>query len=129
MVGVAARMKDLQRYLAPFLVHCLGHLAVFGYLPGKAQLGAVGHQPPPQIGGDTAGHDDFLARPTDEHRDDARADRRDNRRVAGEHAEITFHAGNVDLIDLAGEGKLFGRDEIEVEGGHGPPVIQIGFNR
>ena len=58
MVGVAARMKDLQRYLAPFPVHCLGHLAVFGYLPGKAQLGAVGHQPPPQIGGDTAGHDE-----------------------------------------------------------------------
>ena len=38
--------------------------------------------------------------------------------MAGEHAEIALDAGDVDLIDLAGEGELFGRDEIEVEGGH-----------
>src|SRR6185312_6708286 len=31
-------------------------------------------------------------------------------------------AGNIDLVDLAGEGELFGRDEIEVEGGHGKPA-------
>jgi len=29
-------------------------------------------------------------------------------RMAGQHAEIAFHAGNVNLIDLAGEGELFG---------------------
>ena len=45
-------------------------------------------------------------------------DRGDDRRMAGEHAEITLDAGNVNLIDFAGEGELFGRDEIEVEGGH-----------
>ena len=50
---------------------------------------------------------------------EARPQHGDNRRVAGEHAEIAFHAGNVDLFDLAGEGELFRRDEIEVEGGHG----------
>ena len=51
-------------------------------------------------------------------RQDARADRRHDRRMSGQHAEIAFHAGNVDLIDFAGEGELFGRNEIEVEGGH-----------
>src|SRR5260370_40345625 len=39
--------------------------------------------------------------------------------MTGEHAGFTLHAGDVNLIDLAGEGELFGRDEIEVEGGHG----------
>ena len=53
---------------------------------------------------------------------DARADRGHDRRMSGEHAEIAFHAGNVNLIDLAGEGELFGGDEIEVEGGHGEPA-------
>ena len=38
--------------------------------------------------------------------------------MAGEHAEIALRARDVDLIDLAGEQELFGRDEIEVEGGH-----------
>ena len=42
--------------------------------------------------------------------------------MSGEHAEIAFHAGNVNLIDLAGEGELFGRDEIEVKGSHGEPA-------
>ena len=31
--------------------------------------------------------------------------------------------GTIDLIDLAGEQELFGRDEIEVEGGHGRPIL------
>ena len=53
---------------------------------------------------------------------DTRADRGDDRRMSGEHAEIAFHAGNVNLIDLAGEGELFGRDEIEMEGSHGKPA-------
>jgi len=47
-------------------------------------------------------------------------------RMAGEHAEITLDAGNVDLIDIAGEGEFFGRDEIEVEGGgHVGPIDLI----
>ena len=37
---------------------------------------------------------------------------------AGQHAEVTLGAGDVDLIDFAGEGQLFRRDEIEMEGGH-----------
>jgi hypothetical protein len=46
--------------------------------------------------------------------------------MSGEHAEITLDAGNVDLIDLAGEGEFFGRDEIEVEGGgHVGPIDLI----
>jgi hypothetical protein len=39
--------------------------------------------------------------------------------VSGEHAEITLNARHVNLIDFAGEGEFFGRDEIEVKGGHG----------
>jgi hypothetical protein len=38
--------------------------------------------------------------------------------MSGQHAEITFEAGNVDLIDISGEGELFRGDEIEVKGGH-----------
>ena len=45
--------------------------------------------------------------------------------MAGQHAEIAFHAGNVDLIDFAGEGEFFGRDEIEVEGGHGAVLCEL----
>ncbi len=57
MVGVATGMEDLQRYLAPLLMHGAGHLLVLAHLPGEAQLGAVRHQPTAQIGGDTAGDD------------------------------------------------------------------------
>ena len=45
--------------------------------------------------------------------------RRDQRRMIGEHAELPFGARDVDLIDLAGEQQLLGRDEIEVKGSHG----------
>ena len=45
--------------------------------------------------------------------------------MSGEHAEITLDAGNVDLIDFAGEGELFRRDEIEVEGGHGSYSCEV----
>ena len=38
--------------------------------------------------------------------------------MAGEHAEVALGAGHVDLLDVAGEQKLFRRDEIELEGGH-----------
>jgi hypothetical protein len=34
------------------------------------------------------------------------------------HAEIAFGARHVNLLDFAGEEKPFGRDEIEMEGGH-----------
>ena len=52
--------------------------------------------------------------------------------MSGEHAEIALDAGNVDLIDLAGEGEFFGGDEIEVEGGHGLsafPIVTAGLTR
>jgi hypothetical protein len=45
--------------------------------------------------------------------------------VTGEHAEITLNAGNVDLIDFTGEGELFRRHEIEMEGGHGRMRLSI----
>jgi len=35
--------------------------------------------------------------------------------MSGQHTEIAFHAGNVNLIDFAGEGEFFGRNQIEVE--------------
>ena len=57
MIGVTTGMEDLQRNLAPLLMHGVGHLLVLAHLPGKAQLGAVGHQPTAQVGSDTAGDD------------------------------------------------------------------------
>ena len=72
--------------------------------------------------GKAAEHDDLLVLAARNHRQDSRPDRRHDRRVSGEHAEIAFDAGDVNLIDFAGEGELFGRDEIEVEGGHGEPA-------
>src|SRR5260370_513662 len=64
-------------------------------------------------------HDDLLMGSARRRRENAGPDRSHDRCMSGEYAEIALDAGNVDLIDLAGEGKLFGRDEIEVEGGHG----------
>jgi hypothetical protein len=57
------------------------------------------------------------------HRQNSRADRSHDRRVAGQHAEITFDARNVHLVDFARESELFRRDEIEVEGGHDLSVL------
>src|SRR4029079_8242848 len=54
--------------------------------------------------------------------EDTRPHRRHDRGVAGKHAEIALPTGNVNLIDFAGEGELFGRNEIEVEGGHEKPA-------
>src|SRR5262245_1445337 len=51
-------------------------------------------------------------------RQDARPTQSDERRVAGEHAEVAFGTRHVDLLDVAGEQELLGRDKIEVEGGH-----------
>ena len=60
----------------------------------------------------------FCFVPPEDHRQDARPDRGHDRRMSGQHAEIALDPGDIDLIDLAGEGELFGRDEIEVKGGH-----------
>src|ERR1700693_4695085 len=42
--------------------------------------------------------------------------------MSGEHAEIALDTGNIDLIHFTGEGEFFGRNEIEMEGGHGEPA-------
>src|SRR5258706_10711217 len=68
--------------------------------------------------GKTAKHDDLLMDAARRQRENAGPDRSHDRCVSGEHAEIALDAGNVNLVDLAGEGELFGGDEIEVEGGH-----------
>src|SRR2546421_2603142 len=67
---------------------------------------------------EAAEHDHALLIAVDEHRHDPGAQRRHGRRVSGKHAEIAFRSGYIDLIDFAGEQKLFGRDEIEVESAH-----------
>ena len=51
-------------------------------------------------------------------RENAGPQRRDHRRVSGEHAEIALGAGHVDLLDFTGQKKPLGRDEIELKGGH-----------
>ena len=51
-------------------------------------------------------------------RHDAGTQQRDQRRMAGQHAEVAFGAGHIDLIDLAGERDLLRRHEFEVERGH-----------
>ncbi len=38
--------------------------------------------------------------------------------MAREHAELAFLAGNVDLVDLAGENQPLGRHQLEMESGH-----------
>ena len=68
--------------------------------------------------GETAEHNELLMRVARGHREDSRPDRGDDRRMAGEHAEIALDAGDVNLIDFAGEGKFFRGDEIEMEGSH-----------
>src|SRR5262249_8649584 len=72
--------------------------------------------------GETAEHDDLLLLTAGDDGQDARPHRGHDRRMTRQHAEIALEAGNVDLVDLAGECELFGRDEIEVEGGHSEPA-------
>src|SRR5262249_11004068 len=72
--------------------------------------------------GDAAEHDDLDAVAAGDDGQDAGTQRGHDRSMTGQHAEIAFRAGNVDLIDLAGEGELFRRYEIEVEGGHIEPA-------
>ena len=45
--------------------------------------------------------------------------------MAGEHAEIALDAGDVNLIDFAGEGEFFRGDEIEMEGSRGRSVFPM----
>ena len=68
--------------------------------------------------GESAKHDELalLASGRDGH--DAGADQRDQRRMAGQHAEVALGAGHIDLIDLAGKRDLLRRHEFEVERGH-----------
>src|SRR6478752_10355677 len=75
--------------------------------------------------GETAEHNELLMRAARGNREDSRPDRGDDRRMAGEHAEIALDAGDVNLIDFAGEGEFFRGDEIEMEGSHGGSVFPI----
>src|SRR6201999_3501078 len=63
-------------------------------------------------------HDDLLLGAASDDGQDAWPHRSHDRRVTGQHAEVALGAGNIDLIDVAGEGQFFRRDKIEVEGGH-----------
>src|SRR5258708_34471111 len=58
--------------------------------------------------GKTAEPDDLLLRPARRHRGDSRPDRGYDRGMSGKYAEIALDAGDVDLVDLAGEGEIFG---------------------
>ena len=51
-------------------------------------------------------NDDALRVGPDLDSEHAGAKERDQWRVVGEHAEVAFHAWNVDLIDLAGKQQL-----------------------
>lgn len=75
--------------------------------------------------GETAEHNELLMRAARGHREDSRPDRGDDRRMAGEHAEIALDAGDVNLIDFAGEGEFFRGDEIEMEGSRGRSVFPM----
>src|SRR6266403_1962691 len=75
--------------------------------------------------GATAAQNELLMRAAHGHREDSRPDRGDDRRMAGEHAEIALDAGDVNLIDFAGEGEFFRGDEIEMEGSHGRSVFPM----
>src|ERR1700710_2196354 len=55
--------------------------------------------------GKAAEHDDLLVRAAGGDGEDARADRGHDRRMSGQNAEIAFRAGDVNLIDFAGEGE------------------------
>ena len=85
------------------------------------RVGEIGEHRELAVGRDfreAAEHDHALRLAVDDNRHDAGPQRRDGRRMSGEHAEIALGARHVDLIDFAGEQELFGGDEIEVEGGH-----------
>ena len=75
--------------------------------------------------GKSAEHDDFFVAAAAGHGENSRPDRRHHRGVAREHAEIALDAGDINLVDFAGEGELFRRDEIEVEGGHGDLLSRL----
>src|SRR4029077_4253641 len=66
-----------------------------------------------------ARHDDLFLLAAGNHGQDAGPHHGNDRSMSGQHAEIALEAGNIDLVHLAGKGELLGRDEIEVECGHG----------
>src|ERR1700742_2924296 len=80
----------------------------------------IGEQRQPLLGnlGEATGYDDLLLGTARRHGQDSRPYRSHDRRVTGEHTEIAFGTGNVDLINLAREGEFFRRDEIKMKGGH-----------
>src|SRR5262245_31135112 len=51
-------------------------------------------------------------------RQDARPHRGDERRMAGEHAEVALRTRYIDLLDVAGKQESFRRNKIEVKAGH-----------
>src|SRR6202048_4108413 len=110
---------------ALFLSKLFFHLGDLVGEPCPIQLlqrgGDIGQHRQTLVGyfGKTAEHDDLLMCAARRHREDPRPDRGHHRRMSSEHAEIALDAGNVNLIDFAGEGEFFRRNEIEVEGGHG----------
>jgi hypothetical protein len=112
-------------FRALFLGELGFHLGNLVGEPGPIQIldrgGDIGEHGETVLGhfGKTAEHDDPLMCAARPHSQDSRPDRGHDRRMSGEHAEIALDAGNVNLIDLTGEGELFGGDEIEVECGHG----------
>src|SRR5215207_8474013 len=99
----------------------LGELLAVEILQRGSDVGKDGKAALRQFG-KAAEHDHLLMGAAGRDGQDTRADRGNDRRMPSEHAEIAFHAGDVNLIDLAGEGELFGRDEIEMKGSHGKPA-------
>ena len=65
-----------------------------------------------------AEHNDFLLAAGAVHRQNARTQRRDHRRMFGEHAEVAFGAGHVDLLHFTREQQLFGRNQFEMKISH-----------
>jgi hypothetical protein len=64
--------------------------------------------------GKAADHDDWFALTLAYDGDNARPQQRDHRRMPGQHAEIAFDAGQIDLIDVTGEQHGLRRYEFEV---------------
>src|SRR5258708_15441800 len=99
----------------------------FGAIELLERGGDVGQHREALVGhfGKPAEHDDLLTRAARRDGEDSWPDRGHDRRMSGEHAEIALDAGDVNLIDFAGEGEFFRGDEIEVEGGHGATLSAV----
>jgi hypothetical protein len=85
------------------------------------RIGKVGENGQLAVGRDlreAAEHHHPLRLTVDEHRHDPGPQRRDGRRMAGEHAEIALRTRHVDLVDFAGEQQFLRRNEIKMKGRH-----------